>query len=53
MSLGFDVIDIRETKIKKLFPNPIIRFFIQTVYTVVKNFYFDSFHFLLKKPTIK
>lgn len=48
-STGFIVHDIREIKINKKFKNKIIKFPITCFYRFLRFFYFDSFHFLLKK----
>lgn len=46
---GLIVKDIREIKIRKEFPNKIIRFFALMFYRIIRPFYFKTFHFLLEK----
>lgn len=45
----FDVIDIRENKIKKNIKNKLLVWFLITMYRIARFFYFDSFHLLLIK----
>ncbi len=46
---GFNILDTRERKIEVMFKNKVIRFFALFLYKIARFFYFDSFHFLLKK----
>lgn len=45
----FDVVDIREDKIKKIIKNKLLARFLIKVYKIARFFYFDSFHLLLIK----
>lgn len=45
---GFEVLDIRTLKINKIKNKP-KKFFLRCLYRVMKSFYFDTFHLLLKK----
>lgn len=45
----FDVVDIRENKIKKNIKNKLLVWFLITMYKIARFFYFDSFHLLLVK----
>ena len=47
--LGFHVSDIRKIKITRRFKTPLARLIVLFIYRVLRVFYFDSFHFLLKK----
>ncbi len=46
---GFFVIDIREEKIKNKIKNKILLFNALICYEILRFFFFDSFHLLLKK----
>lgn len=47
---GFEVADMRTTKINRRFTNPILRAAAQLTYRGLRPWYFDSFHLLLTKP---
>jgi ubiquinone/menaquinone biosynthesis C-methylase UbiE len=47
--VGFYVIDIRERKIKNKIQNRLLRHLLLFIYKMIRPFYFDTFHLLLKK----
>ncbi len=46
---GFDVVDIRENKIKNIIKNNLLSWLAIKVYKIARFFYYDSFHLLLTK----
>ncbi len=46
---GFQIEDIRKLKIKKRFANKIVRAMVESVYFLIRSWYFRAFHFKLHK----